>query len=153
MPTASASSATTGSRCADARPGDRLFDAIGVEHVLLVGGTWLLLNVASLALVLRVTLALPDDYFEADAPVRTRWTIGRVGRNLAGVVLILVGAALSIPGVPGQGLLTVLAGVLLVDFPGRQRLERLLVGRRGVLLALNRLRARFGRPPLRPPRG
>lgn len=114
---------------------------------------WLVLNVGSLALVLRVALALPEDYFESEAPVRARWTIGRLGRNLAGVVLILVGAALSIPGVPGQGLLTVLAGVLLVDFPGRRRLERMLVGRRGVLLALNRLRARFGRPPLRAPRG
>jgi len=124
---------------------------MGVEHVLLAAGVWLLLNVGSLALVLRIALALPEDYFESDAPVRTRWTIGRLGRNVAGVMLILVGAVLSIPGVPGQGLLTVLAGVLLVDFPGRRRLERMLVGRRGVLPALNRLRARFGRPPLRPP--
>ena len=128
------------------------WDAIGVEHVLLAAGVWLLLNLGSLALVLRIALALPEDYFESDAPSRTRWTIARVFRNLGGVALILVGAALSIPGVPGQGLLTVLAGVLLVDFPGRRRLERMLVGRRGVLLALNRLRTRFGRPPLRPPR-
>jgi hypothetical protein len=119
--------------------------------VLLAAGVWLLLNVGSLALVLRIALALPEDYFESDAPVRTRWTIGRLGRNVAGVMLILVGAVLSIPGVPGQGLLTVLAGVLLVDFPGRRRLERMLADRRGVLPALNRLRARFGRPPLRPP--
>jgi hypothetical protein len=130
-----------------------VFDWIEVEHVLLAAGVWLLLNVGSLVVVLRVALALPEDYFEAEAPVRTRWTIGRLGRNLAGVVLVLVGAALAIPGVPGQGVLTVLAGVLLVDFPGRRHLERNLVGRRGVLLALNRLRARFWRPPLRPPRG
>jgi hypothetical protein len=59
---------------------------------------------------------------------------------------------LSIPGIPGQGVLTMLVGVLLLDFPQRQRLERALLGRPGVLPALNRLRARFGRPPLRPPR-
>ena len=35
----------------------------------------------------------------------------------------------------------------------RRRLERRLVGRRGILHALNRLRARFGRPPIRPPSG
>lgn len=127
-------------------------DAIGVEHVLLAAGVWVLLNLGSLVLVLRITLALPEDYFEADAPSHIRWTLGRLGRNVGGIALILVGAALSIPGVPGQGLLTVLAGVLLVDFPRRRRFERMLVGRKGVLLALNRLRGRFGRPPLRPPR-
>lgn len=101
--------------------------------------------------MLRVVLALPEDYFTAEPPDRARWTVRRIGRNVAGVVLILVGAVLSVPGVPGQGLLTMLVGVFLVDFPRRQRLERSLARRSGVLLALNRLRARFGRPPLRPP--
>ena len=136
----------------DALTGTPVLDAIGLEHVLLAAGLWVLLNVGSLALVLRIALALPEDYFQQDAPGRTRWTLARVGRNLAGLALVLVGAVLSIPGVPGQGLLTVLAGVFLVDFPQRQRLERVLVRRRGVLSALNRFRARFGRPPLRPPR-
>jgi hypothetical protein len=36
--------------------------------VLLAAGVWLLLNVGSLALVLRIALALPEDYFESDAP-------------------------------------------------------------------------------------
>jgi hypothetical protein len=44
-----------------------------------------------------------------------------------------------------------LVGVLLVDFPRRRRLEQALLRRPGVLPSLNRLRARFGRPPLRPP--
>jgi hypothetical protein len=72
-------------------------------------------------------------------------------RNAVGVVLVAVGAALSVPGVPGQGVLTILVGLFLVDFPRRQRLERALARRPGVLPALNRLRARFGHPPLRPP--
>jgi hypothetical protein len=53
--------------------------------------------------------------------------------------------------VPGQGVLTMLAGVFLVDFPQRRRLERALIRRPSVLPQLNRLRARFGRPPLHPP--
>jgi len=119
--------------------------------VLLAAGVWLFLTVASLVLVLRVVLALPEDHFAAERPGGQRWTAGRVGRNLAGIVLIVVGAALSIPGVPGQGVLTILAGVFLVDFPQRRRLERALIRRPGVLPQLNRLRARFGRPPLQPP--
>jgi hypothetical protein len=30
---------------------------------------------------------------------------------------------MSVPGVPGQGLLTILLGVMLLDFPGRRSLE------------------------------
>lgn len=122
---------------------------IDVMHVVVAAGVWLLLTVGSLAIVLKVVLALPPDYFETARPPAS-W-LRRLLRNSAGVVLIVVGAVLSIPGVPGQGLLTMLAGAFLVDFPGRHRLERVLLRRPGVLPALNRLRTRFGRAPLRPP--
>lgn len=125
---------------------------IDVQHVVLAAAVWVLLTAGSLAVVLRVVLALPADYFETDVPARLAWTARRVARNLAGLVLIAVGALLALPGIPGQGVLTMVVGVLLVDFPRRQQLLRGLLRRRGVLPALNRLRARFGRPPFRPPR-
>lgn len=135
-----------------APPGASLPHAIDVQHVLLAIAVWVLLTLGSLAIVLRVVLALPADYFERAPVFRGRWTAGRVARNLAGILVIAVGIVLSVPGIPGQGLLTVLVGVLLVDFPWRQRLERKLVTRPGVLITVNRLRVRFWRPPLRPPR-
>jgi hypothetical protein len=52
---------------------------------------------------------------------------------------------------PGQGVLTILAGLLLMDVPGKRRIERRLLARPGVLSRVNWLRARFGRPPLRGP--
>jgi hypothetical protein len=127
-----------------------VIDAIDATHVVVAVGVWLLLTVASLAVVLKVVLALPVDYLETERPPHPSWP-RRLARNGAGLLLIVVGAVLSVPGVPGQGLLTMLAGVLLVEFPGRQRLERALLRRASVLPALNRLRTRFGRPPLRPP--
>jgi hypothetical protein len=39
-------------------------------------------------------------------------------------------------------------GLTLVDFPGKRRLERRLLRHPRVLRAINRLRARFDRPPL-----
>jgi hypothetical protein len=128
-----------------------LAHVIDVQHLLVGAAVWVLLTAGSLAVVLRVVLALPPDYFERAPPSRAPWTARRVARNLAGLVTIAVGALLSVPGIPGQGLLLVLVGVLLVDFPRRRRLERTLVARPGVLALINRLRARFGRPPLRPP--
>jgi hypothetical protein len=121
------------------------------HHLGLAVLVWVVLTAGSLALVARIVVRLPEDYFVRESAARTRWTARRIVRNLVGLVIISVGLALSVPGVPGQGLLTILVGLFLVDFPRRRELERALARRAGVLPALNSLRARFGRPPLRPP--
>jgi hypothetical protein len=121
------------------------------HHLIVAALLWLVLTAGSLAVVLRIALSLPEDYFQAEQPRGPSWTARWVVRNVVGMVLIGVGAALSVPGVPGQGLLTILVGLCFVDFPRRRQVERALARRPGVLSALNRLRARFGRPPLRPP--
>ena len=61
---------------------------------------------------------------------------------------MVAGIILSVPGVPGQGLLTMLVGLVLLDIPGKRRLELKLVSRPRVVRAINRLRKRFSRPPL-----
>ncbi|MFZ4577877.1 MAG: hypothetical protein ACOYOB_05705 [Myxococcota bacterium] len=71
-----------------------------------------------------------------------------VGKNVLGVAVVTLGVFLALPGVPGQGLLTILLGLLLVDGPGKRRLERWILLRPGVLAGLNRLRSRWKRPPL-----
>jgi hypothetical protein len=63
-------------------------------------------------------------------------------------LLVALGIVLSLPGVPGQGLLTVLLGLMLLDFPGRRRLEQKLLSRPSIVNAINHLRARFGKEPL-----
>ena len=59
-----------------------------------------------------------------------------------------LGIVLSLPGVPGQGLLTVLLGIMLLDFPGRHRLEQKLLSKPSILNSINKLRARFDKKPL-----
>ncbi len=96
---------------------------------------------------------LPRDYFSR--PGRARWApdsshriprlLFGVARNVLGAVLVLLGLVMLLT--PGQGLLTLLTGLLLMSFPGKHRLQRWLVKRRGVLGALNWLRRRRGQPP------
>ena len=64
------------------------------------------------------------------------------------VALILLGLAVSLPGIPGQGLLTILIGLMLIDFPGKHRLERTIISRPKILRTVNRLRARYDKRPL-----
>jgi len=74
--------------------------------------------------------------------------LGILAKNVAGLVLVMIGLVMALPGVPGQGVLTMIIGVTLLDFPGKRRLERRLMGRPWVLRNINRLRARFKHPPL-----
>jgi len=76
-----------------------------------------------------------------------RWA-GRITKNLVGILVIVLGMALALPGIPGPGLVILMAGIMLVDFPGRRRLVRRLISHPRVLPTLNSWRGRFGRPPL-----
>lgn len=104
-----------------------------------------------------VLIALPADYFATRRRTATpfgrqhpalRWSV-RVLKNALGFVLILVGVALLV--LPGQGLLMVLAGLVLAEFPGKRRAERALARRPRVLRAMNWMRAKAKRPPFDPP--
>jgi hypothetical protein len=116
----------------------------------------LAVTMAAISLVVAgyVLARVPADYFvnpEARRPLDRNPVLKvalRLLRNAAGYLLIVLGVALSLPGVPGQGLLTILMGVMLIDFPGKHRMERWLVSRRMVLRGVNRLRARYGQQPL-----
>ena len=109
----------------------------------------------SLAVTALVLVKLPATYFHhdhdrdfwAERHRALRWA-GVVAKNIFGLFLVLLGAIMSLPGVPGQGVLTILLGVMLLDFPGKRRLERKLVCRPKVRRAIDRIRARFGKPPL-----
>lgn len=70
-------------------------------------------------------------------------------KNALGAILIIAGLAMIL--LPGQGLLTILIGLLLTDFPGKYGLEKRLVGQPGVLRAVNWLRQRAGHPPVLAP--
>lgn len=116
----------------------------------------LLLSGGGLLAVAFLLVNMPAAYFcesgAKDAALGKRagiyWWAGRVAKNLLGGVLIILGAVLALPGIPGPGLLVMLAGIMLTDFPGKQRLERWFVSRPGILSAINRLRNRFGKPPM-----
>jgi hypothetical protein len=69
-------------------------------------------------------------------------------KNLIGLFMIVMGIIMSLPGVPGQGILTILLGLVMMDIPGKRPLETRIVRRPKVLKAINRLRAKFHKPPL-----
>ena len=132
-----------------------LFRPITWQSVLVAVLLFLVTFLISLAIVSFIMINIPADYFRKDRP-RDLWSdrhpavrfLGVFVKNLLGVVLVVLGILMSIPGVPGQGILTILLGIMLLDFPGKRDLEYKLVSRPPVLHAINRLRHRFGKDGL-----
>ena len=125
-------------------------------HGVLLGALLFLVTFSiNLAIVSFVLVKIPANYFSKDhsraflsaSPPAIRY-LGFVGKNLLGVLLVALGIVLSIPGVPGQGVLTIWLGIMLLDFPGRRSLEYKLVSKPSVFKTINKLRHRFGKSVL-----
>jgi hypothetical protein len=127
------------------------------HHELLIG--WLTLAsgvvfIGTLLLVPWIAARIPPDYFAHDRrreapPIDKRpWRRGLMtaGKNLLGGVMVVAGMFMLV--LPGQGILTILLGGMLLDFPGKYRLERWIISRETVFQTVNRLRLRAGRKPL-----
>jgi hypothetical protein len=99
-----------------------------------------------------IVVKLPRDYFARPKQESGLKSTGRkIARNIIAVLLIAGGVVLSLPGVPGPGIVVVLLGLALTDLPGKQKLIRKLAGKPAVLNSMNRVRRRFGRPDLATP--
>ena len=116
--------------------------------LLFLGGV-----IVSTLLTLGVLLYLPEDHFTRAGRRQGKSLALAILKNLLGGVLVVAGVALSLPGIPGQGLLTAFAGLLLLDIPAKRRLELAVLRRPSIRSRVDALRRRFGRPQLRFPDG
>ncbi|MCS6874304.1 MAG: hypothetical protein RML33_08230 [Acidobacteriota bacterium] len=131
------------------------FQEFSWEEVLIGVGLFMLSLIISFAAIVLVVVKIPENYFSShyrqefmmDSPFFVRWG-AVILKNLLGVFLILLGVLLSLPGIPGQGLLTILLGLIMLDIPGKRPIEAKIINRPSIKAAINKLRARFGKPPL-----
>lgn len=100
-----------------------------------------------------IIVTLPANYFSShyrqdflpNSSWMTRWGM-TIGKNLVGVLLVIAGVAMLIG--PGQGILTILCGLIMIDIPGKRPLEARLIKRPAILAAANALRAKYRREEL-----
>jgi len=130
------------------------------DHQVLIGwitAASMILFIVTLLAIPPLVARIPADYFVRRQRPRvlksSRYPVAGylmlIGKNLLGYVFILFGMAMLV--LPGQGLITMMIGIILLDFPGKFRMERRIVSIPSVLKTLNWLRHRSGRPPLIPP--
>jgi hypothetical protein len=109
--------------------------------------------VGSLIAIPMILVRLPANYFDTRTP--RHWMkdhhpalrlMGLVAKNVVGIVFLLAGFAMLF--LPGQGVLTMLIGISLMDFPGKRALEARMIGQPTLLGVINSMRQKFGKPPL-----
>jgi hypothetical protein len=133
-----------------------LHDVVIAHQTLIwwLAGTSALAFVGTLIVVPLLLVRLPTDYFchgkRHPAPWAHHHPIIRgillVGKNMLGALFLMAGFAMLF--LPGQGLLTMVMGIVLLDLPVKYRLERWLIARRPILHGINWLRQRAGKPRL-----
>jgi F0F1-type ATP synthase membrane subunit c/vacuolar-type H+-ATPase subunit K len=117
------------------------------QTTLIVIGASLLLGLAGFVAGLVVMVRMPADALTKDRNGGSR--TARVFKNIAGWGMIAAGLAMLV--LPGPGLVVVVLGVVLADFPGKKRVRKWALSRKKVMNGVNQLRKRYGRPPLQKP--
>ncbi|MCC5840054.1 MAG: hypothetical protein JJT96_08015 [Opitutales bacterium] len=125
--------------------------------IVAISGASVVTFLATIVVIPLLIVRMPADYFvRKKVPL---WPGLRpelrmvllVVKNLFGGILLLGGLAMLV--LPGQGVLTILVAIMLLNFPGKWRLERWMIRRRAIHRTINWIRAKRHRPPLCIPTG
>jgi archaellum biogenesis protein FlaJ (TadC family) len=120
-----------------------------------LGASSILIFIISILGISWFVAQIPEDYFLSSKRKPSKWQEQKpilrlavlFGKNIIGVSLIIGGLLMLI--LPGQGLLTIVTGLLLINYPGKYKLEQKLVAIPSVFRALNWIRVKANKPPLK----
>lgn len=113
--------------------------------------------IGSLILIPWIIIRMPENYFLDEQRHLSQihefhpmyYLAIRISKNLLGTLLFIAGLFMFI--LPGQGILTMLIGISLTDFPRKFQVERWFARKEKVLRTLNWIRHKAQRPPLQRP--
>lgn len=129
-------------------------EQINAEWLVAIGIASAVMFILSLLIVPIIIVRIPEDYFRRSERNVQPWVkhhpILRLllitGKNLVGFVLLIMGILMLV--LPGQGLLTMLFGIALIDFPRKYLLERRIIQIPSVFKSINWIRQKANRNPL-----
>ena len=127
---------------------------VSTEMLIWLTALSMVFFVGTLIAIPFILVRLPADYFDVRVP-RT-WMedhhpvlrlFGHIVKNVVGAIFVFAGFLMLF--LPGQGVLTMLIGISMLDFPGKRKIEATLIGQPTVLSVINGMRQKFNKPPLR----
>jgi Ca2+/Na+ antiporter len=120
------------------------------QYFFWIGIVSLVVFIASLLLTPLLLGKIPQDYFIHTNQHKVE--IEHLGHLIIVVIRTLIGFVLLIAGIimlvtPGQGIITILLGLFLMEFPGKRKLELKFIKHNPTFKALNWLRNKAGKSP------
>ena len=133
------------------------WSSMNSDLLFLLGSLSIFILIISVFMMVLIISFLPEDYFKSE----NRNLISRVQnsrypllkllvlitKNFFGVLLLLSGILMLV--LPGQGILTIITGLVFIDYPGKYKFERKLLRQKGVINSINWIRSRLSKPSLK----
>jgi hypothetical protein len=122
------------------------------NFILWLGTISFLIFIFSLFSIKWLVALIPIDYFINKSSSKFRstypviWLISIIIKNILGYALIIGGILMLV--LPGQGLFTIMIGLMLSNYPGKYFIERKFIAIPSVLKTINWLRKKSDKPPL-----
>ena len=121
-------------------------------YILWLATISLFVFIFSLVIIKWLVALIPTDYFIKKKKLKSKksysfiWLISIIVKNLIGYTLILGGLLMLV--LPGQGLFTILMGLILSNYPGKYNIEKRFITIPSILKTVNWLRKKSEKPPL-----
>ena len=122
------------------------------KFIFWLGSISAVIFVFSLLSIKWLVALIPSDYFmkKEDSKFKIKypflWFISLLIKNVLGYSLIIGGIFMLV--LPGQGIFTIMVGLMLSNYPGKYEIERRLIAIPSVLKGINWLREKSNQPPI-----
>ncbi len=122
-----------------------------------MGAASVLMFLGSLCTIPVILIKIPADYF-ASLETKSRIDVRDLSffrilylifKNMVGIAFILAGLIMLL--LPGQGILTIIVGMSLLNFSGKYRLVRNIIRNKTIYNTINKLRSKAAKPPIEVP--
>ena len=133
------------------------WSSMNSDLLFLLGSLSIFILIISVFMMVLIISFLPEDYFKSEnrnlisSVQNSRYPLLKllvlITKNFFGVLLMLSGILMLV--LPGQGILTIITGLVFMDYPGKYKFERKLLRQKGVINSINWIRSRLSKPSLK----
>jgi hypothetical protein len=125
---------------------EKIWQILGILSIFFFIGTLITVPLIIINLPQRY---LVEDRFSRPTSRQTTYSLYILLKNILGGLFIIAGVVMLI--LPGQRLLTLAIGFMLINLPCKRTLVLQIIRRQGVRTMINLLRAKAAKPPLEVP--
>lgn len=133
------------------------WSSMNSDLLFLLGSLSIFILIISVFMMVLIISFLPEDYFKSEnrnlisSVQNSRYPLLKllvlITKNFFGILLLLSGVLMLV--LPGQGILTIITGLVFMDYPGKYKFERKLLRQKGVINSINWIRSRLSKPSLK----